>query len=214
MKKHVLVIMAMVLLPVCAFAVDGVVLINQSTVMAAGGFPYVISQPGSYKLSGNLVATTDHQAILFTTNNVALDLNGFTVTCTEQHAVAFFRCVGDSPLSGVSDLNIRNGVVAVSATVDGSSATIVSFDNSKAVIVENLQVKMYSPAVRGFVGLAAGSGSIVRHNIITPNGNFIGGLNVICPGVIEGNVTGGIGTFTFSTPGCVLVNNVGAVSAF
>jgi hypothetical protein len=40
-----------------AFAVDGVVLINQSTVMAAGGFPYKITQPGSYKLSGNLAVT-------------------------------------------------------------------------------------------------------------------------------------------------------------
>jgi len=37
---------------------EGVVLINQSTVMAAGGFPYVITQPGSYKLSGNLTLNT------------------------------------------------------------------------------------------------------------------------------------------------------------
>ena len=42
----------------CAFAVDGIVLINQSTVMAAGGFPYIISQPGSYKPSGNLTMNT------------------------------------------------------------------------------------------------------------------------------------------------------------
>ena len=32
----------MALVPFCAFAVDDVVLINQSTVNAAGGFPYTI----------------------------------------------------------------------------------------------------------------------------------------------------------------------------
>ena len=55
MNKRVLILLAIAILPVCAFAVDGVTLINQSTVMAAGGFPYVISQPGSYKLAGNLM---------------------------------------------------------------------------------------------------------------------------------------------------------------
>ena len=51
MTKHLLSILAFALIPVGAFGVDGVVLINQSTVMTSGGFPYVISQPGSYKLS-------------------------------------------------------------------------------------------------------------------------------------------------------------------
>ena len=39
MRKTVLVMLAMALVPFCAFAVDGVVLINQSTVNAAGGLP-------------------------------------------------------------------------------------------------------------------------------------------------------------------------------
>src|SRR6185437_2583451 len=47
-----------VLLSISAFAVDGVVLINQNTVIAAGGFPYHITQAGSYRLTSNLVVTT------------------------------------------------------------------------------------------------------------------------------------------------------------
>jgi hypothetical protein len=47
MKQNLFLILAAAFLPASAFAVDGVVLINQSTVMAAGGFPYVISQSGS-----------------------------------------------------------------------------------------------------------------------------------------------------------------------
>jgi hypothetical protein len=68
------------LLPVCAFAVDGVVLINQSTVMAAGGFPYQSTQPGSYKLSGNLtVPDANTSAIVVAADYVAIDLNGFSI---------------------------------------------------------------------------------------------------------------------------------------
>jgi len=200
----------MALVPFCAFAVDGVVLINQSTVTAAGGFPYTISMAGSYKLSGNL-AVSDHQAILVAASDVVLDLNGFTVTCTLQQPISNFRCVGDTPLGGaISNVSVRNGVVAVSAAV-AESASIVSFSNSSNVIVEDLHVKENSPAVSGFVGLVAGVGSIARHHIIQPNGSFNGALNVSCPSLIEGNITGGI--FTFSS-GCVVVNNVGTVTAF
>ena len=63
MKKTIFVVLGIALLPACALAVDGVVLINQSTVVAAGGFPYIISQPGSYKLSGNLIMATSSTSV-------------------------------------------------------------------------------------------------------------------------------------------------------
>src|SRR5437867_7286405 len=88
MRKTILVVLAMALVPACSFAVDGQVLINQSTVMAAGGFPYIISQPGSYKLSGNLTISTSITgnyagldiAIGIKSSGVVLDLNGFSIT--------------------------------------------------------------------------------------------------------------------------------------
>ena len=64
MTKTVFVVLATALVPFRAFAVDGTVLINQSTVTAAGGFPYKIMQSGSYRLSGNLfVPEADTTAI-------------------------------------------------------------------------------------------------------------------------------------------------------
>src|SRR5579864_7254764 len=111
MRKTVFAILAMAMVPFCAFAVDGVVLINQSSVMAAGGFPYRITQTGSYKLSGNLVAPVDQQAILITANNVTLDLNGFNVACNfdaNYPHVAELNCIGDGGFNqGVSDVSIR-----------------------------------------------------------------------------------------------------------
>ena len=82
MSNKTALLLSFVALSVSAFAVDGVTLINQATVAAAGGFPYVISQPGSYKLSGNLVVpNTAAYAMTITASNVTLDLNGFTISC-------------------------------------------------------------------------------------------------------------------------------------
>jgi hypothetical protein len=101
-----------------AFAIDGQILINQSTVMAAGGFPYTITQPGSYKLSGNLVVSGGSDGILIEASNVSLDLNGFTIsgpnTCTG--AGASLSCTnatnGTGILAGPSTTTtIRNGSI-------------------------------------------------------------------------------------------------------
>ena len=73
-------VMAAAVMALPALAVDGTTLINQSTVMAAGGFPYHVTQSGSYKLSGNLVS--NGPALMITASNVALDLNGFTISCS------------------------------------------------------------------------------------------------------------------------------------
>jgi hypothetical protein len=105
-----------------AFAVDGQVLINQSTVMAAGGFPYKITQPGSYKLSGNLVVSAPStDGIVMETGNVTLDLNGFTisgpVTCTGYGSGLSCSGTGGigiyAPAPGNAPVNqtIRNGSV-------------------------------------------------------------------------------------------------------
>src|SRR6266700_7689406 len=80
MRRMKLAGLAVVLVAPAVLAVDGVVLINQSTVMAAGGFPYTITQPGSYRLSGNLtVPDANTTAIQVMADNVTIDLNGFSI---------------------------------------------------------------------------------------------------------------------------------------
>lgn len=71
---------AMAAISAPAFAVDGVTLVDQASVIASGGFPHHITSPGSYRLSGDLLApgTT---AIIISVPDVTLDLNGFTVSC-------------------------------------------------------------------------------------------------------------------------------------
>jgi hypothetical protein len=84
--------------PACTFAADGQILINQATVNAAGGFPYVISQAGSYRLSGNLAAPSGDTTVIEITHDlVTIDLNGFSiihaldVTVPNRNVVVDFR---------------------------------------------------------------------------------------------------------------------------
>ena len=79
-----------------AFAVDGITLINQSTVMAAGGFPFSILQPGSYKLSGSLQVPAETTGIQIFASGVTLDLNGFSLTGQSR---ARFRIVRRTKVS-------------------------------------------------------------------------------------------------------------------
>jgi len=70
-----------------AYAVDGVVLINQAAALNGNvtpgdgpGFPVEITQPGTYRLSSNLtVPDADTESILILARDVTLDLNGFSI---------------------------------------------------------------------------------------------------------------------------------------
>jgi hypothetical protein len=68
------------------YAVDGVVLIDEAAVLAGGitagdgpGYPVTISEPGSYRLSGNLNVPAGVSGFWIETNDATLDLNGFSI---------------------------------------------------------------------------------------------------------------------------------------
>jgi hypothetical protein len=64
-----------------------------------------ISQPGSYYLTRNIAVSTG-DAVTIATNNVTLDLNGFTVSSTDPGAA--FKAIA---LVGNSEITIRNGFI-------------------------------------------------------------------------------------------------------
>jgi hypothetical protein len=111
-----------VLLPRIVSAVDGQVNINQATVMAAGGFPYHITQPGSYKLSGNLIVPADTEGINITTDNVTLDLNGFSIIGPE-------RCTGLPVTSCSGSPNFGTGVNGRADYITVKNGSIVGMKN-------------------------------------------------------------------------------------
>ena len=186
-----------------AFAADGTALINQSTVNAAGGFPYHITQTGSYRLSGNLVASST-SAIVISAGNVTLDLNGFTITC------AF--CIGAPGISSSGVMTtIENGFIsgfsgssgiefsAASARVDhvveGACATGFSTTGPDLTITN-------STATGNNVGIG-GSAAIVTvvNSVVSNNGQD--GIDIFS-GLVTGSTISGNGHSGSNTRGGII----------
>jgi parallel beta-helix repeat protein len=157
-----------------AGAVDGTIEINQAKVMAAGGFPYVISNSGSYRLTSNLTVTsTSADAIGVNANHVTIDLNGFSI---------------GGPGGSTSNGGI-NGASAGALTVENGSVTgfpggygIVTGKNG---IVRNVQVDA------DYGGISGGAGSLITGN--TAN-DSITDAGIYCSGsqcVISNNAANG-----------------------
>jgi hypothetical protein len=99
------------------YAVDGVVLIDQNRALAgnvtpgdAPGFPVTISQPGSYRLSGNLtVPDSNTTAIQITADFVTLDLNGFSIIGPNVCTVNPTACSAPGSGTGVLDVDKTTG---------------------------------------------------------------------------------------------------------
>lgn len=209
--------LAAMMFPAGAFAVDGVVLINESIINQTGGFPHRILRPGSYRLSGNVVAPADQQAIQVAAPNVVLDLNGFGVTCSMGLNITNLSCIGELP--GVSsDVSIRNGTVIVNQTVLNLHLPnlAVGFIGTPRMTLEDLHIvitgtQMLDGFLFGPTALAFGGGSIIRHNIISGQWQAMVGS---CPSLIAENVVvGGSAAFELglggsNAPPCVLVNNI------
>jgi hypothetical protein len=143
------------LIAAVSLTADGVVRIDQSRVLRgsvtpgdAPGFPVTISQPGSYRLAGNLtVPDLDTTAIQITADFVTLDLNGFSIVgpfvCTAGPATICpasgkgtgVQAGGDQPSvpRGVRVLNgsVRGmGLFGIQLPGDGSLVERVTVDSN------------------------------------------------------------------------------------
>lgn len=90
-----------------AFHVESAAATQVITSIPTGGYP--ITTPGTYVLGNNVTwsPTNDGQAILITSSDVTLDLQGYILdSITTQ-----FNTIGITAI-GVSNLTIKNGVVA------------------------------------------------------------------------------------------------------
>jgi parallel beta-helix repeat protein len=181
-------------------------------VLAAGGFPYKITQPGSYKLSGNLVVPTGADGIDINVSNVTIDLNGFTisgpVTCTGSGAS--ISCGADAQASGILALpsfrgiTVRNGCVVgfVFGIVLSGADNLVEETHADGnaqygILVTRGVVRRNSASSNGQAGIFV-QFSTVTENIADDNGGrgvAIGGSDVSIFGnnILVGNPDPGIG---------------------
>ena len=197
-----------------AFAVDGIILIDQARAMAGGitpadgpGFPISLTQPGSYRLSGNLNVPANAPGIAISTSGVTLDLNGFQIAGSNAGTGIFAafahrgitvrngsvtRFVKGIDLNGLMSAvhgvrafaNIDVGIeVGFGATVIGNTLTdngIGIHAGQSAVVRDNLAFFN-----RG-TGIVIGQFSVVTGNASNSNGN--NGLEMGCPSSASSNV--------------------------
>jgi hypothetical protein len=153
-----------------ALAVDGTVLINQSTITngltgcpTGGHFPIIICQSGSYRLSGNLtVPDANTTAISISVDNVTLDLNGFSilgpVVCSISGVSLQTTCNQSGNASGIFSTNAN--ITVSNGTIRGMGSNGVLLGGS-GVLIE--RVKAVSNGFNGFdvAGSALGGDAIV-----------------------------------------------------
>lgn len=163
MRQRILVLLLLALVPGAALALDGIVEINQESVLAAGGFPFVIDEPGSHALTGNLTVPANSQAIAIRSNDVVLDLRGFEIV--GPHACSFGGCApGTIPGIGV---NFESGGSS-RITVRGGS--IRGFPGTCILLGAEAYVTEMSVSRCGSNGIQVSAGSLVRDNRVSDTG--------------------------------------------
>src|SRR5512137_442794 len=124
-KRLIVTVTAVLFVGFCGIAfAAGPVSITQSSAIAGGitqgdgpGFPVTISKPGSYILKSNLKVTDANKTvILVTTDNVTIDLNGFSIlgptVCTSTPLSCNPTGTGYGiDASGMRNIKIYNGVI-------------------------------------------------------------------------------------------------------
>jgi parallel beta-helix repeat protein len=229
----VLLVAATVLgLAASAGAVDGVIEINQAKVLANGGFPYTISNTGSYRLTGNLTVPGTADGIDITAAGVTLDMNGFSITGNTGLGTGINNSDGEA--------TVENGkIVGFSTAVAGGSFAIIrkvhAEENSHYGIQvgDNSVVEGCSSSFNGgptAIGIACFNGCEISGNIANQNGadgidctgigcvisrntaNLNGKVGINCSGSgcqISGNTADSNGTSGISCggSGCLISGN-------
>ena len=166
-----------------AFAVDGVLEINQACALNGGcfsgdnsGYPVAINQGGSYRLTSDLTVDTTSGAIWILTSDVTLDLNGFTISSSTSQGNGL-------NLSSATNVEIRGG------TIRGFSYGV--FINSSE-LVRVIDVRAFGNAAYGL--LIQGNGSIVRGCTVAGNERGIRGFpgSLIVENVVHDNTLDGM----------------------
>jgi len=203
MKQLIMTAIAALAIASIVYAADGTVLINQSTSInglpgcGSSGFPIVICQPGSYRLSGNLTVTDPTKdAIDINASNVTLDLNGFLVAgsavCTGSGETIV--CTGSETGIGIKSANTATAVSLTNGSVSGFLEGVSMLSPSRVDSIRATSNKL--------AGISVGNGSTVTSSFVSLNGaaGIVGDLSVISGNVALNNfgngITGDHSTFT------------------
>lgn len=202
-------------------AVDGVREINQACATSTtgcftsdtGDFPVQITASGSYRLTGNLTLPNgDTTAILVSSPDVAIDLNGFQIVCP---GCAAGTGNGVEAVTGASRLSVRNGTIR---EVGGAGIDAASHTDVEDVAVldagsygirsgEHTRVSECLVAGSGVDGISLGLFGVVSSSTALANAGD--GIAIASLGRISGsNASGNTGRGVYCLGRCNIHGNV------
>lgn len=192
-------------------AVDGVIEINQAKVEAGGGFPFVIGQPGSYRLTGNLTVDASTTAIRITAMNVTIDLNGFAIigptVCSGTPPITPFTCTPTGSGGGIVAEGSSETTTVLNGTVRGMGGAGISVGGHS-------RVEGVHAISNGGGGIGASFSSVIASNVADANGGpgiSLGSGCTVTGNTVNGNGADGISAQSGSTViGNTMRGNVGA----
>ena len=144
----------------------------------APGYPIAINEPGSYRLTSDLVVPAHADGIVVTAPHVTLDLNGHTVIgpvrCVHSAASRKVECnwlVEPSPRAGINTVAAPHSVIR-NGTVTGFAG--MGIHHGEAAVIENMEVSANAGA--GVAGSGHANGGVVRGVLVRHNG----GSGIVC----------------------------------
>ena len=205
-----------------ALAVDGVIEINQAKIDASGGFPFTISNPGSYRLTSNLQmpggASSIGAMISIAADDVTLDLNGFTLFGGSAGGGGTMIDGG-----GQSNLAVLNGSLVdagadmffgidLGARSRVDAVRVVNIQGAGIVLGANCRLTNSTVDSSDTDGVTAGAFCHVSDNVIqdTPTGP---GLTVGAQSTVVNNVVSGSASQNIvAGESCTLIGNTASFS--
>jgi hypothetical protein len=145
-----------------AWAVDGVIEINQVRALAGGvspgdaaGFPVTISQAGSYRLTDNLtVPNVNTTAIEVDASQVSIDLNGFSIIGPNSCVGCPATCAASGFGRGIFTANSIRNLTVRNGTIRGMGGSGILLGFGATAILEGMTLDQ-----NGAGGFEGGSGT-------------------------------------------------------
>jgi hypothetical protein len=149
---------------------------------------YVISQPGSYYLTTNIIATGSINAISINTNGVSLDLSGFTISSAGANGTAILLVGNQVTGIGNADITISNGHITGGVTNNAGTYSGPGFYNGISYNIPggtpyNVRVSGVSVSGCQYFGIFLGTGNSTVAESCTVN--MVGSYGIQASGVFH-----------------------------
>jgi hypothetical protein len=188
-----------------AFASDGLLEINQTCAVQTGcfpgdspGFPVQITTGGSFRLTGNLAVPDGASAgIAVQAPGTRIDLNGFSISSTNQCTGSPPTCSGSGASIGIDAENTRD--------VGVKSGRVAGFSNTGISLFDLGSVTDLTVEANGN-GISAGEACVIANVIVRSNETLaiqVGAASRIVASVIDNNTQGVI-----APPSALLLDDV------